>query len=60
MTEVTSDIGILGLMGENSKFIINEIFNTDLDINKIPFLSNKEFTLNNNKIRLIRITYVGE
>ena len=60
ITNVTRELICFGIMGPNSRAILQSITNSDLDHTSFPFMSSQEIMLGGIKVRATRITYVGE
>ena len=60
ITNITRDLACFGIMGPNSRAILQSLTTTDLNHSAFPFMSSQEITLGQIKVRATRITYVGE
>ena len=60
LTDVTSGIGMLGLMGPESRAVLARLTDADLGNEAFPFATSQEIDLHYAKVRASRITYVGE
>ncbi|WP_406649058.1 FAD-dependent oxidoreductase [Aliisedimentitalea scapharcae] len=56
LTNVTETWGVLGLMGPNSRAVLESLTNDDLG----PWLSLREITVADIPVRALRVSYVGE
>ncbi|MDP1852194.1 MAG: FAD-dependent oxidoreductase [Candidatus Planktophila sp.] len=60
ITNITQDLTCFGIMGPNSRAILQSLTTSDLNHSAFPFMSSQEITLADIKVRATRITYVGE
>ena len=60
ITNITRELTCFGIMGPNSRAILQSLTNTDLNHTAFPFMSSQEIELAGIKVRATRITYVGE
>ena len=60
VTDVTSGMAVLGLMGPNSRALLSRLTDADLSNEAFPFGTSQEIELRYAKVRALRITYVGE
>ncbi len=60
ITDVTPAYGVVGVMGPNSRKLLNELTDADLSLKAFPFSSAQWHSLANANVLMIRITYVGE
>ena len=60
LTDVTHAYGVIGVMGPNSRTLLNELTDADLSLKAFPFSSAQWHSLANANVLMIRITYVGE
>ena len=60
ITNITRDLTCFGIMGPNSRAILQSLTTSDLNHSAFPFMSSQEITLADIKVRATRITYVGE
>jgi len=60
LTDVTSGYAVLSLQGPNSRSILREISNANLDNEAFPFSTSQEIELGYAKVIANRLTYVGE
>ncbi len=60
ITDVTHAYGVVGVMGPNSRKLLNELTDADLSLKAFPFSSAQWHSLANTNVLMIRITYVGE
>ncbi|WP_027135915.1 GcvT family protein [Geminicoccus roseus] len=58
--DVTSGLPMLGLMGPNSRALLEELTGEDLGDAALPFASSRELEIGHARVRASRITYVGE
>ncbi len=57
---VTNKLGVLVLAGPESRSILSQITDSELDNEKFPWLKGKEILINDIPVRALRINYVGE
>lgn len=60
LTDVTHAYGVVGVMGPNSRKLLNELTDADLSLPAFPFSSGQWQSLANTNVLMLRITYVGE
>lgn len=60
ITNITHDLTCYGIMGPNSRAILQSLTEHDLNPSAFPFMSSQEIVLAGIKSRATRITYVGE
>jgi 4-methylaminobutanoate oxidase (formaldehyde-forming) len=60
ITNITRELTCFGIMGPNSRAILQSLTTTDLNHSAFPFMSSQEIDLAGIKVRVTRITYVGE
>jgi 4-methylaminobutanoate oxidase (formaldehyde-forming) len=60
VTDVTSGLPMLGLMGPNSRALLTELSGEDLSNAAFPFGTSREIEIGYCVVRASRITYVGE
>ena len=60
LTDITHAYGVVGVMGPNSRQLLNEITDADLSLKAFPFGSAQWHSIANTNVLMIRITYVGE
>lgn len=60
ITDVTHAYGVVGVMGPNSRKLLNELTDADLSLKAFPFSSAQWQSLANANVLMLRITYVGE
>ena len=60
VTDVTHAYGVVGVMGPNSRKLLNELTDADLSLKAFPFSSAQWQSIANTNVLMIRITYVGE
>jgi 4-methylaminobutanoate oxidase (formaldehyde-forming) len=58
--DVTDEYAVLGIMGPNSREILQSLTDTDLSNEAFPFATTDIVTLGHTQVRAIRLTYVGE
>jgi glycine cleavage system T protein len=60
VTDVTSGLPMLGLMGPKSRELLSSLTNKDLSNEAMPFGRSVELEIGYSRVRASRITYVGE
>jgi len=60
LTDVTSSMAVLSVMGPRSRELLNKLTDTDLSIEAFPFGTSREIEIGYARVRASRITYVGE
>ncbi|HEY4067167.1 MAG TPA: FAD-dependent oxidoreductase [Burkholderiaceae bacterium] len=60
VTDITSGLPMLGLMGPNARALLAEVSGEDLSNAAFPFGSSREIEIGYAVVRASRITYVGE
>jgi 4-methylaminobutanoate oxidase (formaldehyde-forming) len=60
LTDVTSGLATLGIMGPKSRELLERVTSADLSNESFPFASSQEIELGYALVRAMRITYVGE
>ena len=60
LTEITSSLGVLGVMGPRSRELLSRVTDADLSNEAFPFMTSQEIEIGYAKVRASRITYVGE
>jgi 4-methylaminobutanoate oxidase (formaldehyde-forming) len=60
LTDVTSSLAVLGVMGPRSRALLARLTSADLSSAAFPFLASREVWLASAPVRASRITYVGE
>lgn len=60
LMDVTSGLPMLGIMGPNSRALIQKISGADLSNDAFPFGTSQEIDIGFARVRASRITYVGE
>ena len=60
ITNITRELICFGIMGPNSRAILQSLTASDLNHTAFPFMSSQEISLAGIKVRATRITYVGE
>jgi len=58
--DVTSGLPMLGLMGPNSRALLEELSGENLSNEAFPFATSREIEIGYARVRASRITYVGE
>src|SRR4029453_7659563 len=60
LTDVTSSLTVLGVMGPGSRDLLSPLTGADLSNKTFPFATTREIELGGALVRATRITYVGE
>ncbi|MCH6588673.1 MAG: FAD-dependent oxidoreductase, partial [Proteobacteria bacterium] len=60
VTEVTSGIAVIGIMGPNARALLARLTGADLSNQAFPFGTSQEIEIGFATVRATRITYVGE
>ncbi|MDG2332958.1 MAG: FAD-dependent oxidoreductase [Myxococcota bacterium] len=60
LTDITSGLATLGIMGPRSRELMAELTSADLSNEAFPFATSQEIELGYAQVRAMRITYVGE
>ena len=60
ITDVTSGLAVIGIMGPNSRALLNSLTPADLSNEAFPFGTSQELEIGFATLRALRITYVGE
>jgi len=60
VTDVTSSMAVISVMGPNSRALLQSLTEDDLSNEGFPFATSREIELGYARIRASRITYVGE
>lgn len=60
LTDVTSGMGVLSIMGPNSRALLQSLTPDDLSNEHFPFATSREIELGYGIVRASRITFVGE
>ena len=60
LTDITSGLATLGIMGPGSRALLSELTAADLSNERFPFATSQEIELGYGMVRAMRITYVGE
>ena len=60
LTDITSGLAVLGIMGPRSRDLLARVTNADLSNGAFPFATSQEIEFGYAKLRASRITYVGE
>ncbi|HSY87242.1 MAG TPA: FAD-dependent oxidoreductase [Verrucomicrobiae bacterium] len=58
--DVTNSQAVLGVMGPNSRALLQPLSDTDLGNEAFPFGASREITIGNVRLRATRISYMGE
>ena len=58
--DITAGLPMLGLMGPNSRALLEKLSGADLSNDAFPFATSQEIEIGYAKVRASRITYVGE
>lgn len=58
--DITSGLPMIGLMGPNSRALLEKLSGADLSNEAFPFGASKELEIGYGKVRANRLTYVGE
>jgi heterotetrameric sarcosine oxidase gamma subunit len=58
--DVTNSQAVLGVMGPNSRALLQPLSDTDLGNEAFPFGTSREITIGNVRLRATRISYMGE
>lgn len=56
---MTSSLGVLGVMGPNSRNLLQSICEENISNSELPFGYSKEVAIGMSVLRVNRITYVG-
>ncbi|MEE9427963.1 MAG: FAD-dependent oxidoreductase [Paracoccaceae bacterium] len=60
ITDITSDIAVLSLMGPNARDILSAVTRSDISNAAFPFASVQAIDINRCPVQALRVTYVGE
>ena len=60
VTDVTSGLPMLGLMGPNSRALLQDLSGEDLSNDGFPFATSREIEIGFARVRASRLTFVGE
>ncbi|MEO6035420.1 MAG: FAD-dependent oxidoreductase [Verrucomicrobiota bacterium] len=60
LTDVTSDLGVVSIMGPASRRIFSQVTSTDISNTAFPFGHSAEIKVGGQLVRALRVTYVGE
>ena len=60
VTDVTSGLAVLSVMGPNARALLSRVSNADLSNEAFPFGHSREIEIGYGLVRASRITYVGE
>jgi glycine cleavage system T protein len=60
LTDVTSGLTMLGVMGPNSRELLSRLTDADLSNDAFPFATSQEIDVAYARVRATRLTYVGE
>jgi len=60
VTDVSSSYAVYGVMGPNSRSVLQRLTRADLSAGAFPFSTSQEIDLGYSTVRATRITYVGE
>jgi heterotetrameric sarcosine oxidase gamma subunit len=60
VTDITSGLPMLGLMGPNARALLAELSGEDLSNDSFPFATSREIEIGYARLRASRVTYVGE
>jgi 4-methylaminobutanoate oxidase (formaldehyde-forming) len=60
LTDITSGLATLGIMGPRSRELMEKVTSADLSNDAFPFATSQEIELGYAQVRAMRITYVGE
>jgi glycine cleavage system aminomethyltransferase T/glycine/D-amino acid oxidase-like deaminating enzyme len=60
ITDVTSSLAVISVMGPRSRALLQTLTDEDLDNERFPFSTSREIELGYALVRAARITYVGE
>ena len=60
VSDVTAQMGVLGIMGPESRAILSSLTDADLSSAAFPFGTMREIALGRIVVRAMRVTYVGE
>ncbi len=60
LTDITSTLGVIGVMGPNTRAFLSQVCSADLGNEAFPFGSAQEIEIAGCRVRALRLTYVGE
>ncbi|QPC41417.1 GcvT family protein [Kaustia mangrovi] len=60
VTDITSGLPMLGLMGPNARALLEKLSGEDLSNERCPFGTSRELEIGFARVRASRVTYVGE
>jgi len=60
VTDVTSGLAVLSVMGPNSRALLSRVTDADLTNDAFPFATAREIEVGYAVVRALRVTYVGE
>ena len=60
LIDVTSELGVVSIMGPASRTILSRVTETDLGNTQFPFGHSSEIVVAGQTVRALRVTYVGE
>jgi len=60
VTDITAGLAMIGIMGPNSRALLQEVSGADLSNEAHPFGTSREIEIGYARLRASRITYVGE
>jgi glycine cleavage system aminomethyltransferase T/glycine/D-amino acid oxidase-like deaminating enzyme len=59
-TDISSSLAVFGVMGPNSRALLENVSGEDLSNERFPFATSKEIEVGYARVRASRITFVGE
>ncbi|MFT4437781.1 GcvT family protein [Caballeronia sp. 15715] len=59
-TDISSSLAVFGVMGPNSRALLEKVSGTDLSNESFPFATSRELEIGYARVRASRITFVGE
>ena len=60
LTDVTTGLGVVSVMGPNAREILSQLTDTDLSDDAFPFGTAQEISIGSHTARALRVSYVGE
>ena len=60
ISNISNNFGVLVLAGPESRSVLSQIADCELDNDNFSWLTGKEISINNITVRALRINYVGE
>jgi 4-methylaminobutanoate oxidase (formaldehyde-forming) len=60
LTDATSSLGVLGVMGPKARDLLSKLTDADLSNAAFPYLSAREIDVGYGRAQALRVTYVGE